>query len=500
MNETDAFLQEVRTAPQDSIPRLIYADWLEENGDPLADLVRVQCELAESSFDDPRRGELQNRERQLLRQHHENIVQPLQKFSPHGLKVRRGFVESIRLNADVLIDHADEIIGLLPGLCSLTIRKSLKHLDDLIRLPQLAQVKSLCLNGARLGDDGLRRLFQSPHLTGLVELNLRANNLCRVGMKTLADQSCLSNLRTLDIGLNDLDVVGLTRLRESPHLQQLRELRLSDAFLEENVAAIAGPGWDQLAHLELTAIGLTNLALSALVDTSRSYQQLNLNRNRDGLDNACVKLLDRPEISSLRSLTIGNNWISDAGLGRLLESQHLTGLQFLDASGLHNQQEGGGDHFNWKDLTVSPTCFDLSSNWIGPRMLHRIAASGCLNRTTDLRLQGNELTDASLRHLFRHAPHLKSLNLNGNSLTDEALVSLAKSPALSALESLRIDFNAITRRGMNAFYNSEHRNPLTRIIVKPVHLGRQTHSGLITHLKKTIGRNSLELLDLEDVP
>lgn len=495
MNETDAFLQEVRTAPDDSIPRLIYADWLEDNGDPLADLVRVQCELAESSFDDPRRGELQNRERELLRQHYDDIVRPLLKFAPHGLEVRRGFVESIRLNADVLINHADEIVRLLPGLCSLTIRKSLKHLDELVHLPQLAHVKSLCLNGARLGDDGLRRLLNSPHLTGLVELNLRNNDLSISGMRTLAEQPTLSNLRTLDVGLNLLDVPGLTRLRESPHLQQLRELRLSDSLLEENVAAITGPGWDDLTHLSLAGVGLSNLALSALVETSRAYHQLELNRNN--LDNSAAKLLDRTEMTSLRSLTIGGNRMTDVGLARLLRSQHLTDLAFLGASAIHDPQSGSRDRFEWKDLTVSPACCDLSANSIGSRMLGRIAASGCLSHTTDLRLQGNRLTDASLRHLLRHTPQLRLLHLTANNLTDEALVNLAKSPAISGLECLRVDFSVITRRGMNAFYRSEHRNPLTRIVVKPPSGNRKSRGELIKSLKLRIGRDSLNLLDLE---
>jgi uncharacterized protein (TIGR02996 family) len=64
-----AFLQEIQSDPEDVVPRLVYADWLEEHVDPLADLIRVQCELAELPIDSPDRGELIQRERELLIEH-----------------------------------------------------------------------------------------------------------------------------------------------------------------------------------------------------------------------------------------------------------------------------------------------------------------------------------------------------------------------------------------------------------------------------------------------
>jgi uncharacterized protein (TIGR02996 family) len=40
------FLDTIRRWPDADAPRLTYADWLEENGDPLGEFIRVQCELA----------------------------------------------------------------------------------------------------------------------------------------------------------------------------------------------------------------------------------------------------------------------------------------------------------------------------------------------------------------------------------------------------------------------------------------------------------------------
>ena len=45
MSEDLALLAAIDANEMDDLPRLVYADWLEEQGDPLAELIRVQCEL-----------------------------------------------------------------------------------------------------------------------------------------------------------------------------------------------------------------------------------------------------------------------------------------------------------------------------------------------------------------------------------------------------------------------------------------------------------------------
>jgi uncharacterized protein (TIGR02996 family) len=40
--EEGAFLRAIHAAPDDSAPRLVYADWLEERGDPRADFIRLE--------------------------------------------------------------------------------------------------------------------------------------------------------------------------------------------------------------------------------------------------------------------------------------------------------------------------------------------------------------------------------------------------------------------------------------------------------------------------
>src|SRR5262249_51790005 len=71
--EVLAFLREAKEKPEDDTPRLVLADWLEENGDAAdaarAELIRLGCRLARLPEDDPRRREARAREEQLLAEH-----------------------------------------------------------------------------------------------------------------------------------------------------------------------------------------------------------------------------------------------------------------------------------------------------------------------------------------------------------------------------------------------------------------------------------------------
>jgi uncharacterized protein (TIGR02996 family) len=52
------FLAAIRDDPEEDGLRLVFADWLEEQGDTRGEFIRVQCALAGMDGDDPRRDEL----------------------------------------------------------------------------------------------------------------------------------------------------------------------------------------------------------------------------------------------------------------------------------------------------------------------------------------------------------------------------------------------------------------------------------------------------------
>lgn len=128
-----AFLQAIIEHPDDDGARLVYADWLEERGDPRGAFIRVQCELAKIEDqrryenhspgvpDDPpcacpaceHRDTLRCRERELLEPHFSSwlpqIVSPQFNGGPTNTSLvcriggmdcvfRRGFVEEVALD------------------------------------------------------------------------------------------------------------------------------------------------------------------------------------------------------------------------------------------------------------------------------------------------------------------------------------------------------------------------------------------------------------------
>jgi carbon storage regulator len=67
--EERPFLEAVADGPHDESVRLVFADWLEERGDPLGEFLRNACRLAGLAADDPRRAALRGRQRALWAEH-----------------------------------------------------------------------------------------------------------------------------------------------------------------------------------------------------------------------------------------------------------------------------------------------------------------------------------------------------------------------------------------------------------------------------------------------
>jgi uncharacterized protein (TIGR02996 family) len=111
MTDEEALMATIREQPDSDAPRLVYADWLEEHGDPLhAEFIRVQCEIhrlsctcvpfsAKSSA--CQRCLLFKRQVQL-----ESHVYPKLAINPIAVwpvLMSRGFLEAVRVSARDLL-------------------------------------------------------------------------------------------------------------------------------------------------------------------------------------------------------------------------------------------------------------------------------------------------------------------------------------------------------------------------------------------------------------
>jgi uncharacterized protein (TIGR02996 family) len=213
MSPEDAFLQAVLEAPDDEVPRLVYADWLEEMGDPRAEFIRLQIEVARITGDEFRLMSLLRRVRQLLRDHQRDWVRPL-AHRVEGWEFRRGFVEKVQMTPAA--DWA-EVLALAPIRCIHFYRRhhlSLAEVECFSQSPGLARLTTLKLNTDRgLGNDGAGLLAASPYLRGLRCLDLSNNFIKNDGAQLLAASPYLGGLQTLHLQNNPIGPPGKRALR-----------------------------------------------------------------------------------------------------------------------------------------------------------------------------------------------------------------------------------------------------------------------------------------------
>jgi uncharacterized protein (TIGR02996 family) len=105
MTHEEAFLQALLENPGDDLPRLVYADWLIERGDPRGEFVHVQCLLARLVGNDSRRPQLETRERELLDRHQDAWLGPLRPLLS-AWTFRRGFLAAVVVPAATYLRHA----------------------------------------------------------------------------------------------------------------------------------------------------------------------------------------------------------------------------------------------------------------------------------------------------------------------------------------------------------------------------------------------------------
>ncbi len=223
--------QAILERPGDDTPRLIYADWLEEQGDPRAEFVRIQCEIAGVAPEDDRLTPMIHRMNELESEFgREWRIQDLgEKNAGINARFVRGFVDEISVSALTLLDRADELFARSPvGVVKL--REAKHAMAQLATCPALDRVRRLDFLGRGrdvLGDEGVRHLATSPYFHGLRELILDSQDVGWSGIKRLAESRVLGQLEVLDLSHNRVWANEMELLVRSGQLGNLRSLFLA---------------------------------------------------------------------------------------------------------------------------------------------------------------------------------------------------------------------------------------------------------------------------------
>jgi uncharacterized protein (TIGR02996 family) len=295
MRLEEAFLADVIEHPDDDVPRLVFADWLDDQGEAeRAELIRVQVELARLPADDPRRTALQWREADLLGRNLQRWMAPVADCSVSSPDFRRGFIEAVDCHAAALLDSGGRLFARAP-IRELTLYASSAYLSTLARRewlarlvtlrligegtqpaqdvfslhsfaelvcasPHLRHLRVLDLSGCALGASRIVVLALSRSLPALAELGLAGNELDDEAARALAGSPQRHGLEVLDLGNNVITNRGATLLASSPHLGRLRWLRLDgNPIGDAGILALLGSA----ALPRLTHLGCDQARLSA---------------------------------------------------------------------------------------------------------------------------------------------------------------------------------------------------------------------------------------------
>ncbi len=455
MNVQDSILQDICDHPDDDTPRLIYADWLEENGGPAekdrAELIRVQIVLAGMAPDDERRDGLEARERELLAARGSEWLKPLEGLSAPVF--RHGFVERADMGARKFLTHGGRIFQRTPlrDLKLLRLNQTQGGTEAVAGCDLLRRLRGLDLANSALFDDPVATLVASPHLTGLTSLNLSGTAAAAGTLQALVKVAPLANLKVLNLCAT---LVGhhLTILIGAELPFRLEDLDLGGAYLNVNTLRKL-TGWPGLAALR-------RLSLSNALLRVPGTQQLAAS----------------PHLGNLRCLEVANCSIGVAGMQALAAAPTLAGLTALDVSG-NNLGVNGLPALIASPHLTGLTHLSLANTGMNSRGMALLASWPGLGRLRELNLRGNELTDADLA-LLAASPYLgklTSLDLANNQLGNDGARALAECPGLGKLRRLDLAYNGhLSEAGAWALLASPHLGRLRQLDLRGAHIPKPT--------------------------
>jgi uncharacterized protein (TIGR02996 family) len=368
MNTPEALLRAVIDSPEDDLPRLAYADWLEENGEgKRAHFIRTQVHLSQTPEYDRFWLETDHLRRALISgKDHRHRLPPL----PGGISWAmeafwRGFGERVRaVSIAAFLQHAEEIFRLAP-VRHLEIDARHENLGKSLALladsPWLGRLRSMELSLGRMGPEAARRLGESPHAQSLRCLSLPFAGITRSGAEALITTPLFLRLRELDLGNADYgDPAGpafAAALRQVAAPCALEKLSL---YMNR-----CGPA--AVEHLSACP------ALGSLVSLNLGHCSAGRELRVRGMQ----ALASSPHLANLRQLGLTQTEPTVRGLRELVNSSTLTNLRDLDLRSNHLGPQAGmllAGAENVKGLT----CLRLGGNEIGDRATAAIARSPCL--------------------------------------------------------------------------------------------------------------------------
>jgi uncharacterized protein (TIGR02996 family) len=413
-------LAEVLADPDSDAPRLVYADWLTDQGDPRGDFIHKQLRLAHTAEADPGYSALYAETERLWLRHGRGWSPPVEGWGPAiALRARRGLLDEVSLR---LSDKKP--VAPLPALArGAPLRAAWLYLDGLTWSEVLWS-----LEGVRLRELHMERPYggyreEDPvpgALSGLTALGLTCESLDTNPPGVLLSMIEGARLRALSIAGSELGGQDLEPLVEAGLFEHLEHLDLSQVR--------AGPAlvYPLIARVRPRRLGLPSFfALPRQLEEHLDWPLEALHLQGE----ATFGLLCSPHLHGLRHLSIGAEPLADlAQRERSLPFPRLTRLRL------------------WRSYATGALLGALG----------RCSALATLRRLDLCGFWGEQ----ELRALLS-SPHLHQLvALSLPSFGDDDALALAQWPGLAHLCRLSLRCPQLGERGVRALIEAPHFEPV----------------------------------------
>lgn len=464
MTDREALLHAIADEPGDYLRQLVFADYVQENGEETrAAFVRLRCEAERVGRESPQYDDLIREGDDLLHEHEREWLgvwaDRLVDWEFDG-----GFIRSVRMTIDQFEKHGADLFAWEPVERFTFINEDGRlptdgEAEQLVAHPAFAWVRGVRLRQHRyqheMAVDGwFRGLSRAGHVTRLRELSLNDNG---------------QNLHRINPLRNSLSRDLFRAFCRAEHLRTLERFVCNHLAYTERDAADRAWLAEELAdsrflphlrHLSLRGCGLGDVGMGRIADDRRfaGLTHLDLLWNV-GLSSAWERLVHSPHMTALRDVAIPTSAL--ATLGERCRRHPLTGVTV----------SGTDDTADWKRFIKDCPPPKRLCLWVcnpGSDVFDAMRESGWLREIEELELRGDSQGDvysedhAGVERLFADPetlPKLRRLTLH-ELAEEETVEAVAYWSRLSQLESLAMTCDYGGRLYVDQFHPNV---PLSRL-------------------------------------
>jgi uncharacterized protein (TIGR02996 family) len=461
MSMREALLAAIADSPDDDTPRLVYADFLDETGDPLdaarAELIRTAIAEYRLPPGGPEKERLFQRCLGLVKQHRLAWFDYIKNPPSIPLRLDRGFASSWFFKADSLFSEGPTLFEREP-VTEITMSVEDRQLWRVATFRFPSRLRKLNLWPGEADGGELVTFFESPHLSGLRELWYMGRHGTRApiaaAVRVLATRPQYAGLRSLTIEAAGVGDAGAEALAVSSTLTGLTTLGLAQCDV--------GIGGLRAVLGSRVVSGVTTLVLGGNARTAADGEAL------------ASALAGSPHLRQLGALELDETAFADRAAERLAAADWpaLARLRVLPHHWQHIDRPTGLPTLSPRGVEALCAArfagvlesLDLGGHPFGDDGAEALARGNRLARLKWLDLMQVGLTAAGLRHLTAaYARQLEHLQLAYNPLGDDGaeVVAAAAWPRMAPVpgadnDELGLYFGrcGIGDRGATALLNS----------------------------------------------